>query len=346
MTLDLLSSTSRPTPRQASRRPARLRRTRSTRVDQPSRRQRPDLSIVIPVFNEAESLAALYEETVAALPGRRYELIFVDDGSRDGSFDVLRSLHRIDQRVKVVRLRRNFGKTAALSAGFRQAAGDIVITLDADLQDDPAEIPRLLDRLNDGYDLVTGWRWQRRDRLRKRIASWCFNWAAGWLAGLPLHDVNCGLKAFRRTVADDLDLYGEMHRFLPILAHGKGYRVAEVRVRHRQRRYGLSKYGTTRFVSGLLDLLKVVFLTRYATRPLRLFGGAGFGLFSIGLALGIYLTILRLAGETIGNRPLLWLAVLLITAGLQVISIGLIGELVRHLAHEPGQEYAIAERLG
>ena len=349
MTLDLLTSPAGAPARSRSGRPDRVRRSRIIRrsqpADRPPRRRRPDLSIVVPVFDEAESLPVLYQETLTALADRRFELIFVDDGSRDGSGEVLRSLHRIDQRVKVIRLRRNFGKTAALSAGFRRAAGKVVITLDADLQDEPAEIPRLLNRLAEGYDLVTAWRWPRRDRRRKRIASWCFNRAAGWLTGLPLHDVNCGLKAFRRTVVDDLDLYGEMHRFLPILAHGKGYRVTEIPVRHRERRYGVSKYGTNRFVNAVLDLVKVVFLTRYVTRPLRLFGLAGFGLLSVGVALGVYLTILRLAGEAIGNRPLLWLAVLLITAGLQVISIGLIGELVRHLAHRPGQEYAVAETL-
>lgn len=299
----------------------------------------------MPALNEAASLPVLQAEIAAALVEWRYEIILVDDGSRDATFAVMQTLHRADPRVKVIRMRRNFGKTAALNAGFQKARGEILITLDADLQDDPAEIPKLVEVLDKGYDLVTAWRQQRSDRTRKRLASWCFNRACGWAAGLPLRDMNCGFKVFRRAVADDLEMYGEMHRFLPILAHGKGFRVTEVAVRHRPRRYGVSKYGNNRFFSGLLDLLKVLFLTRYVTRPLRLFGAAGFGLLGLGVLLSVYLAVLRVAGETIGNRPLLWLAVLLITAGLQVISIGLIGELVRHLVNRPGQEYTIAELL-
>lgn len=306
----------------------------------------PDLSLVVPVLDEVESLPDLATEIAATLNGQRYELIFVDDGSRDGSYDVLRRLQGRDPRLKVVRLRRNFGKTAALSAGFRRAAGRLIVTLDADLQDDPAEIPRLVAALEEGgFDLVTAWRRHRHDRRAKRVSSWCFNRVAGWASGLSLRDMNCGLKVFRREVVEDLDLYGEMHRFLPILAHGKGFRVGEVPVRHRGRRHGLSKYGSQRFLIGSLDLLKVLFLTRWATRPLRLFGTAGLALLAVGLGLGGYLTALRLSGAAIGNRPLLWLAVLLITAGLQVLSIGLIGELIRHLTSRPGQEYAVAETL-
>jgi dolichol-phosphate mannosyltransferase len=230
--------------------------------------------------------------------------------------------------VRVVRLRRNFGKAAALAAGFRQSTGDVVVTIDADLQDDPAEIPRLLAKLDEGFDLVSGWKTQRRDPLRRRIPSKVFNGVVGRVSGVRLHDLNCGLKAYRADVVRNLRIYGELHRFLPVLAHDRGYRVAELPVNHRPREHGKSRYGMERYLRGFLDFLTVWFMGRYRHRPLHLFGGLGLAMGAIGTALLVYLTILKLSGEAIGHRPLLTLGVLLVVVGLQFFSLGLLSELI------------------
>jgi dolichol-phosphate mannosyltransferase len=288
------------------------------------------ITVVVPVRDEEQSVGFLYEELAAALDptGRAWEAVFVDDGSTDGTFAALTRLHDAAQNVRVVRLRRNVGKAAALAAGFAESAGEIVVTIDGDLQDDPAEIPRLLAKLDEGFDVVTGWKAKRRDPLRRRIPSKIFNWAAGRMSGLRLHDMNCGLKAYRAEVVRDLRLYGELHRFTPVLAHYRGYRVAELPVNHRPRAHGRSRYGMERYVRGFLDLLTVSFMGRYAHRPLHLFGGLGLLLGAVGGAILVYLTVLKLAGEAIGQRPLLILGVLLVVVGIQLLSLGLLSELI------------------
>src|SRR5207247_4009689 len=265
-----------------------------------------EVSVLLPVLDEVESLGVLYRELTDVLEGlgRPYELIFVDDGSADGSFALIEKLHRSDARVRAVQLRRNFGKAAALAVGFREARGDVIVTLDADLQDDPAEIPRLLAKLEEGFDLVSGWKEARHDPLMRRVLSRVFNRVVGWLSGIRLHDLNCGLKASRAEVLRGVPLYGELHRFLPVFAHQRGFRVAEVPVHHRARVHGRSRYGMERYLRGFLDLLTVSFLGRYRHRPLHLFGGLGLLLGAIGLALLVYLTVLKAEGQAIGGRPL------------------------------------------
>jgi dolichol-phosphate mannosyltransferase len=288
------------------------------------------ISVVVPVRDEEHTVAELHAQLVAALEGRgeEWEAVFVDDGSRDGTHAALVRLHDRADNVKVVRLRRNAGKAAALDAGFREAEGDVVVTIDGDLQDDPAEIPRLLAKLDEGYDLVTGWKTHRNDPLTRRALSRIFNTVTGWVSGLRLHDMNCGLKAFSSDVARELDLYGELHRFIPVLAHDLGFRVTEIAVNHRPREHGRSRYGMERYVRGFLDLLTVTFMGRYRHRPLHLFGGLGLVLSTIGAAILVYLTIVKLGGEAIGRRPLLLLGVLLVVVGIQFLSLGLLSELV------------------
>jgi len=288
------------------------------------------ISIVIPLHNEERSIALLYDELQAALEplGQEWEAVFVDDGSVDGSFAALTRLHDANENVRVVRLRRNFGKAAALAAGFGQARGEIVVTIDADLQDDPAEIPRLLVKLDEGFDLVSGWKTRRRDPLRRRVLSRIFNWVTGRMSGLRLHDMNCGLKAYRAEVVRGMPLYGELHRFIPVLAQYRGFRVAELPVNHRPREHGRSRYGVERYIRGFLDLLTVSFIGRYQHRPLHLFGGLGLVLGLIGFAILIYLTVVKALGHAIGERPLLTLGVLLVVVGLQFFSLGLISEML------------------
>jgi glycosyltransferase involved in cell wall biosynthesis len=288
------------------------------------------ISVVVPLHNEERSIGLLHEELEAALDplGEAWEAVYVDDGSTDGSFAALTRLHAHNENVRVVRLRRNFGKAAALAAGFAQAAGDRVVTIDGDLQDDPAEIPRLLAKLEEGFDLVSGWKTKRRDPLRRRIPSKIFNRVAGWMSGLRLHDMNCGLKAYRAEVVHSLVLYGELHRFIPVLAHEQGYRVAELPVHHRPREHGRSRYGLERYLRGFLDLLTVSFMGRYRHRPLHLFGGLGLLLGLTGTAVLVYLTIDKLLGNAIGKRPLLTLGVLLVVVGMQFFTLGLISEMI------------------
>ena len=288
------------------------------------------LSVVVPVHNEERSVAFLYDELAAALEplGLEWEAVFVDDGSTDGSFGALTRLHDAADNVRVVRLRRNFGKAAALVAGFDQAQGETIVTLDGDLQDDPAEIPRLLAKLDEGFDLVTGWKRERRDPLTRRLLSRIFNAVTSRFSGVRLHDMNCGLKAYRAEVVRGLRIYGELHRFVPVLAHYRGYRIAELPVNHRPREHGRSRYGPERYLRGFLDLLTVSFIGRYRYRPLHLFGGLGLVLGAGGLAILVYLTVLKLGGHAIGERPLLTLGVLLVVVGLQFFSLGLISEMI------------------
>ena len=288
------------------------------------------ISVVVPVRDEELTVEPLYDELARALTarGEPWEVVFVDDGSRDGTHAALARLHASTPNVRVVRLRRNVGKAAALDAGFREVEGDVVVTIDGDLQDDPAEIPRLLAKLDEGYDLVTGWKTTRHDPVARRVLSRVFNTVTGWVSGVRLHDMNCGLKAFRVEVARELDLYGELHRFIPVLAHDLGFRVTEVGVNHRPREHGRSRYGMERYVRGFLDLLTVSFMSRYRHRPLHLFGGLGLLLGAAGTAILVYLTAVKITGEPIGRRPLLLLGVLLVVVGIQFLSLGLLSELV------------------
>ena len=296
------------------------------------------LSIVIPVYNEEGNLEALHreiKETCDALD-RGYEIIFIDDGSRDGSFRMLAALQKKDRRVKVLRLRKNFGQTAALSAGFDYARGRVIVSLDADLQNDPHDIPRLLAKIEEGFDIVNGWRRKRKDRfLTRRLPSVLANWLIARITGIKLHDFGCTLKAFRGEVIKSIRLYGELHRFIPAIASNIGVRIAEIPVNHRPRRHGKSKYTIFRFVKVILDMLTVRFLMSYSTRPLQIFGL--FGLIS-GLAGIILLAVMsyqRLVLKVgLGNRPLLLGAILLTVLGVQFISLGLLAEIMVRAYHE------------
>jgi glycosyltransferase involved in cell wall biosynthesis len=288
------------------------------------------ISVVVPVHNEELSIALLYGELAEtfAAHAAAWEVVFVDDGSTDGTFDALAGLHEAHDNVRAVRLRRNFGKATALDAGFAEAAGEIMVTIDGDLQDDPAEIPQLLAKLEEGYDLVSGWKTKRRDPLTRRIPSRIFNTVAGAVSGVPLHDMNCGLKACRSEVVEGMHLYGELHRYIPVLAHYRGYRVTELPVNHRPREHGSSNYGVERYVRGFLDLLTVTFMGRYSHRPLHFFGGLGLVSGLLGFAILVYLTIVKATGHAIGQRPLLTLGVLLVVVGIQLLSLGLLSELI------------------
>ena len=310
--------------------------------------QEPYLSIVIPVYNEEESLHPLSDELEAALQTLQqpYEIIFVDDGSTDDSFAVLQQLHEADpHHVRAVSFRRNFGKTAALSVGFKRARGEVVVTMDADLQDDPREMPKLLDKLDEGWDLVAAWRERRQDPVSKTLPSRFANAVVARFTGLELHDFNCGFKAHRAQVVRELKLYGDLHRYIPVLASWQGFRVAEVPVLHRPRRFGRSKYGWQRMVRGFFDFLVVLFLTHYLRRPLQLFGIAGAICLLIGFIIGLYLTYLRLFGPGIGWRPALFFDVMAIVVGVQLISIGLLGEMLRNFSSRSEDEYAIHTEL-
>lgn len=310
------------------------------------------LSVVIPVFNEEDSLRMLHQrltETLARM-GQAYELIFVDDGSQDGSYAALQRLQASDARLRVVRLRRNFGQTAAFSAGFDRAQGQVIVTLDADLQNDPADIPALVAKLDEGYDVVSGWRRDRQDRFfDRRLPSTVANWLISRVTGVYLHDYGCSLKAYRREVLAEVRLYGELHRFLPALAHGLGARVAEIPVGHSPRRFGRSKYGVSRTLKVLLDLLAVKFLLSYSTRPIHIFGLLGLISLALGTGLLAYLGTVRLVlGQDIGDRPLVLLAILLTIFGGQLLTSGLLAELVIRTYYEAQGKpiYTVREELG
>jgi glycosyltransferase involved in cell wall biosynthesis len=305
------------------------------------------ISVVVPLLNEEHSLDELYREIVAALEprGEPFEVVFVDDGSSDGSPTVLGQLHDQHANVVVVRLRRNFGKAAGLQAGFLEARGDTVVTIDADLQDDPSEIPALLAKLDEGFDLVSGWKTRRNDPFLRRLFSRVFNWTTGLISGVRLHDVNCGLKAYRAEVLEGMRLYGELHRFIPVLASYQGYRVAEIPVNHRARQHGRSRYGPERYLRGFFDLLSVTFMGRYRYRPLHLFGGIGVLMGAVGFIILLYLTMLKLWGHGIGTRPLLTLGVLLEVVGIQFVSLGLISELITSQHEERIGERERTERM-
>lgn len=316
-----------------------------------SREIRLGISVVVPVYNEEQSLRPLYDALTAELVrlGQSYEIVFVDDGSRDGSFQALEALHAQDQHVRVIRFRRNFGKTPALVAGFSHARGEVVFTMDADLQDDPEEMGKFLEKLGEGYDLVSGWKYPRLDPFTKTMPSYFFNRMVGFTTGVHLHDINCGFKAYRREVLEDVKLYGELHRFVPVLAHERGFRVTEVKVRHHQRKFGKSKFGARRFLRGFLDLIMVVFLMQYLQTPLRLFGAIGLLSTLAGLAVDLYVVLDRYlpfgSHQEIHNRPLLFVGILLLIFGISFILTGLQSEMIRHFAYRPDDEYSIKQVL-
>ena len=303
------------------------------------------ISVVIPVYNEAESLRELQRELALALEqtGRSWEILYVDDGSRDGSDRVIAELASADRRVRGLSFRRNFGKSAALAVGFRVARGAWVITMDADLQADPSELPKLIAALEEGYDLVSGWKTQRRDPITKTLPSRLFNTVTSWVVGIRLHDYNCGFKLYRREVVESIEVYGELHRFVPALAHWRGFRVGEVGVHHRPRRYGRSKFGAARFVNGFLDLLSAAFLSSSALKPLHLFGRIGLLFLFLGLALGVYFVVLWIGGEPIHVRPLMLFGAGLVLLGIQLILMGLLGEMIARLGVSR-TDYPVRER--
>lgn len=310
-----------------------------------------DLSVVVPVLNEAESLLELerqIRESCVRL-GRTYEIIFIDDGSTDKTFEVLKGLRAANPLIRVVRFRKNFGQTAALAAGFDRARGGIILTLDADLQNDPADFPALLAKLDEGYDIVSGWRRKRKDRfVTRRLPSILANWLISRITGVKLHDYGCTLKAFRRDVIKTIKLYGELHRFIPALASKMGVAVAEVKVNHRPRRHGKSKYTISRTVRVVLDLLTVKFLLSYSTRPLQIFGIFGLVSLLAGSVISVWLAYERLIRRiAIGGRPLLLLAILLIMIGIQFITLGLLAEIMVRAYHEAAHQptYFVREVL-
>ena len=300
--------------------------------------------MVIPLFNEEESLPELYRGIVRELSSHScdLEIIFVDDGSTDDSFSTLKRLQDRDSRIRIIRFRRNFGKSAALAAGFQHARGEIVVTMDADLQDRPQEVGKLLARLEQGFDLVSGWKVKRRDPWRKRAASRIFNFVTALLTGVPLHDLNCGLKAYRREVIREVKVYGEMHRFIPVLASYRGFRIGEIPVEHAPRAYGRSKYGASRFLGGFFDLLTVIMLTRYNSKPLHIFGILGVVLLLAGFSILAWLTAGWFQGRWIEDRPLFMLGILFLIMGVQFIFFGLLAEMIAYSSRREG-DYSLRE---
>ena len=301
-------------------------------------KKRYRVSFVIPVYNEEESLEKLYGEIIKEIEAcekeehswgiEEFEILFINDGSVDGSVEVIKKMIASDRRIRLISFRKNFGKAAALEAGFRHCTGDIIFTMDADLQDDPSEISRFIDKLEEGYDLVSGWKYNRKDPLEKRLPSKLFNWVTARASGVELHDFNCGFKAYRKEVVKGIDIYGEFHRYIPVFAKRKGFKIAEITVHHNKREFGKSKYGFERYTRGLLDSISSVFLLKYYDKPMYFFGKWGIVALLIGILLCGYLTVEWLMGGHIGTRPLLQLGVLCIITGIQLFSVGFIGNLI------------------
>src|SRR5687767_7291774 len=305
----------------------------------------PTISVVVPLFNERASLNELYSRLTSVLEetGQRYEIIFVDDGSTDDSLNALKDFRTVNRSVRFIRFRRNFGKSAALAAGFRAARYSIIITIDADLQDIPEQLPLLINKLDEGYDLVCGWRHSRHDRLTKRIASKIYNVVTGMLTGVRLHDLNCGFKCIRREVLDEVMVYGERHRFIPVLASYRGFRLGEVKIDHAPRAHGSSRYGIERVLGGMFSLLTIILMTRYTNKPLHFFGFLGSLLFSIGFIIDFYLITLRVVSKQwLSNRPLLIIGTLLIIVGVQLVLFGLLAEMIAFSYRREG-DYSIVE---
>jgi glycosyltransferase involved in cell wall biosynthesis len=309
------------------------------------------VSVIVPIYNERDNLRILHDELVAALrkTPHKYEIIYVNDGSTDGSREVLHELHARDDDTRVISLRRNFGQTAALAAGFEHACGDVVVTIDGDLQNDPADIPRLLAKIDEGYDLVTGWRTRRLDSFwMRRVPSLMANWIIRLTTRVRVHDYGCMLKAYRRDIARGLRLYGEMHRFIPAIAGDLGATICEIEVNHRRRVHGESKYGLSRTIRVMLDLITVRFLSAFSTRPIHVFGGAGFAMGLVGAVLLAWLGFQRIFFDVkLGSRPIVLLAILLVVTGVQLVTLGLLGEMLARTYHESQGKpiYTIGEDL-
>lgn len=303
------------------------------------------VSVVIPLLNEEESLEPLTQAIRNAFNkvACDYEIIFIDDGSTDKSLRVIKNLSNSDKKIKYISFQKNYGKSAALQVGFKRATGSAVITMDADLQDDPSEIPNLLAKLDEGYDLVSGWKKHRQDPFIKKHSSKFFNYVTRVMSGIKIHDFNCGLKAYRLDVVKRMKVYGELHRYMPVLAKWEGFTVTEIPVKHHPRRYGKTKFGISRFYKGFVDLITVIFTTRYIKRPMHLFGFLGAFSFFVGILVNLYITIEWYMGVPIRNRPLLFLGILLIIVGVQLFAVGLLGELVAH-NYQNDNEYNIKEK--
>jgi glycosyltransferase involved in cell wall biosynthesis len=306
------------------------------------------LSIVVPAFNEQDSVFELIERinTVCLKNNYTYEIIFINDGSTDKTESFIEQAIVKNDQIKLISFRRNFGKSAALSEGFEYASGEIIITMDADLQDDPAEIINLINKINEGFDLVSGWKKKRNDPISKTLPSKLFNMVTSKLSGISLHDFNCGLKAYRSEVAKSIKVYGEMHRFLPVLAFWQGFRVSEIPVEHHARKFGVSKFGARRFFSGLFDLMTVLFITKYKRKPMHIFGFLGLFFSSLGFGILLYLTGLKFIFDIgINGRPLLTFGVLLCIVGVQFIGVGLLGELMTY-NWQSKADYSVKKTLG
>jgi len=307
-----------------------------------------DISVVVPVYNEEDSLNELFERLSKNLDsiGKKWEVIFVDDGSKDNSFEILMKLFQSDKRIKVIKLRKNFGKSYALKAGFDNARGKIIITLDADLQDDPAEVPHLLEELDKGYDLVNGWKYPRKDNWITVFFSWIFNKIIYFFSGLPLHDINCGLKVFRRSIIEEIVLYGELHRFIPLLAWRRGFKVTERKVKHHPRQFGTSKFNWTKVIRGLLDFITISFFLGSTYCPSHLFSITGLFIFILGGGIVGYLELRKILFNIyIAERPLFILAVFLMIAGIQLVFTGFLGELIVLVTESPARDYSIEKEL-
>jgi len=307
-----------------------------------------DISIVIPAYNEEKNIEPLYFQLKKVLDSlnRKYEIIFVDDGSTDRTPVIIKKIIQKDRKVRIISFQRNFEKAAALSAGFEKANGKVILTLDADLQDDPSEIHKFLDKINQGYDLVVGWRHKRKDSLSKKTISKTFNLLVRTLTNVKLHDFDCNFRAIRREVIKHLGLYGGLYRYLPLLAVSKGFKTTEIKVKHNPRKYGKSKYGIKRIYTGIFDLITINFLLSYTKKPLHLFGMLGSLFTFTGVVIGLYLLYLKyFLSKLIGNRPLLIFTILLIVLGIQFISIGLLGEMIVNISQKPTNQYIIKEEL-
>lgn len=307
------------------------------------------LSFVIPAKDEEGSVEKLYNEIAiqAQKITKQFEVIFIDDGSRDNTFNILKQISQKDKNLKVIKFRGNWGKAAALQTGFAHASGDIIFTMDADLQDNPAEIPNFLKKIEEGYDLVSGWKKDRHDPWHKVIPSRVLNWLTGKFTGVWLHDINCGFKAYRREVVENLNLYGELFRFIPVFAAKQNYKVTEIPVEHRKRKFGKSKFGIERNIKGLLDLITIIFLTGYVRRPGHFFGTMGLLSFFVGTVIGLYITYLRITtGNTQGRHPLLFLGILLIIVGIQLLTTGLLAEMLLFSRQKQDYKQAVDETIG
>jgi glycosyltransferase involved in cell wall biosynthesis len=311
------------------------------------------ISIIIPIYNEAQNIPLIYQRIVQVMTDAgqsyqdNYEILFIDDGSTDNSFEICSKISDNDPRIRAVQFRRNFGKTAALQAGFSLSQGKYIVTIDGDMQEDPADMFKLLDLLNNGFDMVSGWRKIRNDPLSKTVPSKIFNWAVSKLTRIPIHDFNCGFKAYRSEMIKEIKLYGELHRFIPVLADQRGFRITEIAVSHQRRKFGNSKFGAKRLFKGYLDFIQVLFMANFLRFPLRLFGAIGTILVLLGIIILLYLTILWFEGiRPIGDRPLMTLGVLLTLMGVQLFSTGLIGEILRKDNFKADEEYTIRKKAG